>query len=77
MPMTGIEKVLKAVGGSPSALAAAVSTKERTCTRQNVQYWVRQGYVPSGWARRVGEVFDVPLHELNPAVYPGPSEAAA
>lgn len=68
--MSGIQKVLEAAEQSASKIAARVSTDERPCKRQHVEYWIKQGYVPPVWAPRVAEVFDVSLHELNPKVYP-------
>jgi hypothetical protein len=35
-----------------------------------VEYWDRRGYVPGTWALIVAEEFGVPLHELNPTIYP-------
>ena len=73
--MSGIKKVLKASGGSPTKVAEMVSTDKRPCLRQHVEYWVKQGYVPTNWTLRVAEVYGVPLHELNSKVYPAPSKA--
>jgi hypothetical protein len=70
---SGVAKVLEAADGSASKAAARLSTDDRPCSRQNVEYWIKQGYVPGTWAPRVAEVFDVPLHELNPRVYPAAS----
>lgn len=70
MTAIGISKVLAAAEGSPSKVAARVSTEERPCQRQHVEYWIKQGYVPPSWAPSVAVEFDVPLHELNPKVYP-------
>lgn len=74
--MTGIEKLLEKEGGSATAVAAKLTDEERTCTRQLVEYWVEQGYVTPKWAPVANRVYGVPLHELNPAIYP-PSHAAA
>ncbi len=68
--MSGVERVLEAAGGSPTRVAERVSTDEKPCYRQQVEYWMRRGYVPSTWTLRVAEVFGVALHELNPSVYP-------
>lgn len=67
---SGVEKLLAAAGGSPSAVAKRLSTPERRCSRQLVEYWLHRGYVPGTWAPLVAEEFDIPLHELNPRVYP-------
>lgn len=74
--MTGLSKVLKAADGSPSAVASRLNTRKRPCKRQHVEYWVKRGYVPAVWAPMVSQEFGVPLHELNPAVYPAPPRAA-
>ncbi len=68
--MNGVKKLLKLGNGSPSAVAAKLSQPDRECTRQLVQYWEKQGYVTPQWAPRVNAVYGVPLHELNPTVYP-------
>lgn len=73
---TGISKVLAAADGSPSKVAARLHTDARPCRRQDVEYWRKQGYVPPTWAPTVAEAFDVPLHELNPRVYPAPARHA-
>lgn len=68
--MTGVEKLLKKEKGSASAVAAKLSTPERVCTRQLVEYWLERGYVTTKWAPVANIVYGIPLHELNPAVYP-------
>ena len=68
--MTGIEKLLKRAKGSPTAVARKLTTKDRECSRQIVQHWKKFGYVPSTWAPHVASVTGIPLHELNPKVYP-------
>lgn len=68
--MTGIEKLLKKEAGSTSAIAAKLTSDDRPCSRQLVQYWVKQGYVTGKWALAVNQKYDVPLHELNPSIYP-------
>lgn len=67
--MTGIERVIAIAGGSPTEVARRLSS-ERRCSRQLVEYWVRCEYVPGKWAPLVHREFGVPLHELNPNVYP-------
>lgn len=69
-PERGVEKLIAAAGGSASEVAKRLTTPERQCSRQLVEYWRRRGYVPGTWAPRVAEEFDIPLHELNPRVYP-------
>lgn len=73
---TGLQKVLAAADESPSKVAARLHTDERPCQRQHVEYWIKQGYVPPTWAPLVAQEFDVPLHELNPQVYPEPARRA-
>jgi hypothetical protein len=68
--MSGIQKVLAAEAGSATAVAAKISEPERRCTRQVIEHWVRNGYVPGKWAPRVNAVYGIPLHELNPHIYP-------
>lgn len=67
--MTGVEKLLKKAG-SATAAAAALTDDERTCSRQVIEHWKNQGYVPGKWAPAVNRVFGIPLHELNPTIYP-------
>lgn len=67
--MTGVEKLLKAESGSASAIAKRL-TRYKPCSRQLVEYWVRSGYVPGKWAPFVNEEYGIPLHDLNPTVYP-------
>lgn len=66
--MTGVEKLLKKAG-SASAVAAKLAV-ERPCSRQLVEYWKTCGYVPGKWAPLVNREFGIPLHELNPTIYP-------
>lgn len=68
--MTGVKKLLKLEKGSTSAIAAKLSEPGRTCSRQLVEYWIEQGYVTPKWAPRVNAVYEIALHELNPAIYP-------
>lgn len=72
---TGVEKLLEAAEGSPTAVAKRLSSGERHCKRQHVEYWMKQGYVPGNWALAVEKEFGIPLHELNPAIYPHPQSA--
>jgi hypothetical protein len=67
--MTGVDELLKK-GGSTTAVAARLSTDERRCSHQLVQYWKEQGYVTPRWAPVVNRVYGIPLHKLNPAIYP-------
>lgn len=71
--MTGVDKLLEAAEGSATVVAARLSTPERACKRQHVEYWVKQGHVPGTWAPLVQQVFGIPLHELNPTIYPDPN----
>ena len=68
--MTGVEKLLAAENGSATAVAAKLTSDSRKCTRQLVEYWAEQGYVTPKWAPVVHQAYGVPLHELNPAIYP-------
>src|SRR5688572_13539437 len=68
--VSGVAKVLEAAGGSPTEVARRVGTDEKPCKRQDVEYWVKKGYVPPRWAPSVSKAFSVPLYELNPGVYP-------
>ncbi len=68
--MTGVEKLLKKEADSASAVAARLSDEQRKCTRQLVEYWLEQGYVTPKWAPVVNRTYGIPLHELNPAIYP-------
>lgn len=69
-PMSGIDEVLKKCSGSPTAVARKVTDAGIKCLRQDVEYWKRAGYVTTRFAPTVSELFNVPLHKLNPAVYP-------
>lgn len=70
--MSGIKKVLKQENGSATAVARKLNEAERgrECTRQLVEYWEEMGYVTPKWAPVVHRVYSVPLHELNPEIYP-------
>lgn len=68
--MNGVKKLLASEKGSPTAVARKLTTKQRLCSRQNVQHWKKSGYVPSTWAPHVASIYAIPLHELNPKVYP-------
>jgi len=67
--MTGIEKVLALENGSATAVARRLS-EYRDCSRQQVEYWMKRGYVPGNWAPLVTREYGVSLHDLNPTVYP-------
>lgn len=56
--MTGIEKTVTAAGGL-SALARHLGV-----SRQRVQGWSRQGFVPHKWVRKIEAEFGVPRREL-------------
>lgn len=66
--MTGIDKLLK--NRTPTEVAAALTDDKRICTRQLVEYWAGKKYVTPKWAPVVHRVYGIPLHELNPDVYP-------
>lgn len=68
--MTGVEKLLAAEANSPSAVAKRLSELGQKCTRQVVQHWMGAGHVPGKWAPLVNRLYDIPLHELNPEIYP-------
>lgn len=72
--MTGVEKLLQAAEGSSTAVARRLCTEDRQCRRQDVEYWIKRGYVPGNWAPAVAEAFEIPLHELNPNIYPKPTQ---
>lgn len=73
----GIEKLLQSVeGNTATAVAKRLTEGGRECSRQIVEYWVKQGYVPGKWAPAVEQEFGIPLHELNPSVYPDPNAVA-
>jgi hypothetical protein len=67
--MTGVEKLIKAAGSS-TAVAKKLTDSGHKCTHQLVQYWRTQKYVTPRWAPIVSNEFGIPLHELNPDVYP-------
>lgn len=69
-PAAGVTRLLQLEGGKASAVAEKLSSPERSCSRQLVEYWVKKGYVTGTWAPLVYQVYRIPLHELNPAVYP-------
>jgi hypothetical protein len=66
--MTGVQKLLERE--SAAAIAARLTDEDRQCSRQLVEYWAERGYVTPKWARVVNSVYGIPLHELNPAIYP-------
>jgi hypothetical protein len=68
--MTGVEKLLDKESGSATAVAAKLTEPDRECTRQLVEYWAKRGYVTPTWAPVVNRVYGIPLHELNPSIYP-------
>jgi hypothetical protein len=67
--MTAIDEIVK-TEGSPAAVAAKLTTDERPCSRQLVEYWQERGYVTPTWAQAVAKVYRMPLHRLNPKIYP-------
>jgi hypothetical protein len=68
--MTVVEKLITDAGGSPSALAAKLTDSGHKCSRQLVEYWAGKGYVTPRWAQIINSQFGIPLHELNPTIYP-------
>lgn len=66
--MTGVEKLQKKA--KPSEIAEALTAQGRECSRQRVEHWLKNGYVPGKWAPLVNRVYRIPLHELNPSIYP-------
>lgn len=67
--MTGTDKLIKKAG-SPRAVAEELTKAGRECSRQVVEHWVKNGYVPGKWAPLVNQVYRIPLHELNSSIYP-------
>jgi hypothetical protein len=74
--MTGIEKLLskessaESIAAKAALIAAKISDEDHACTRQVIEHWIREGRVPGKWAPRVNRVYRIPLHELNPSIYP-------
>lgn len=75
IPPSGVDELIS-IGGSPAAIAVALSSEDRLCSRQLVEYWVKRGYVTGTWAPRVNEVYRIPLHRLNPTIYPAREKVA-
>ncbi len=61
--MTAIEKLVKKEG-SARVIAEKLTSAGRPCSRQVVEHWVRNKYVPGRWAPLVSQVYGTPLHEL-------------
>lgn len=59
---SGIQRALDLYGTS-TALAAACGDD---VSRQNIEYWVAQGYVPVGKCHKVANATSIPVEELNP-----------
>lgn len=76
LAMTGVEKLLAQEGADKTTAAQARAVAEklteagRECSRQVVEHWVAAGYVPGKWAPLVNSIYRIPLHELNPSIYP-------
>ena len=74
--MTGIQKLLAKEKNAPSTaakatlIAAKLTEAGRPCSRQVIEHWVKQGYVPGKWAPLVNRIYRVPLHDLNSSIYP-------
>ncbi len=74
--MTGIEKLLAkepsadSIAAKATLIAAKIGDKEHPCSRQVIEHWIKDGRVPGKWAPRVNRVYRIPLHELNPSIYP-------
>lgn len=67
--MTGIEKLIEREG-SPRLVAEKLTAEGTPCSRQVVEHWVTAKRVPGRWAPLVNRVYRIPLHELNPTIYP-------
>lgn len=74
--MTGIEKLLAkekaatTIAAKATQIAAKLTAAGRPCSRQVIEHWVKAGRVPGTWAPHVNSIYRVPLHELNPSIYP-------
>jgi hypothetical protein len=74
--MTGIEELLakesdaETVAAKATRIAAKLSESGKSCTRQVIEHWVASGHVPGKWAPLVNRIYRIPLHKLNPSVYP-------
>lgn len=68
-PMTGIEKLVQKEG-SARVVAEKLTEAGRECSRQVVEHWLKNKYVPGKWAPLVNKVYRIPLHDLNPSIYP-------
>lgn len=70
--LNGAERACAVVGGQ-TALAARLTTCGKRITPQGVSWWCRKTKaVPAkdGWAAAVSVITGLPLHELNPEVFP-------
>lgn len=68
--MSGVDDLLALEDGKASAVAATLTSGERKCSRQLVEYWKSVGYVTGTWAPLVNSKYGIPLHKLNPRIYP-------
>ncbi len=67
--MTAFEKLVEREG-SAKVIAAKLTEAGKTCSRQVVEHWARNKYVPGKWAPLVNKIYRIPLHDLNPNIYP-------
>jgi hypothetical protein len=62
-PKTGIQEAVELFDKSPTKLAAAIGGD---VSRQNIEHWLRLGYVPEGKCAAVAVATRVPVERLNP-----------
>jgi hypothetical protein len=60
---TGIQEAVDLFGNSPTKRAAAVGGD---VSRQNIEHWLKLGYVPEGKCAAVAVATRVPVERLNP-----------
>jgi 2-keto-3-deoxy-6-phosphogluconate aldolase len=63
MPKSGIQEAVDMFDGSPTKLAAAVGCG---VSRQNIETWLKLGYVPQGQCPAVAVATRIPVERLNP-----------
>jgi len=69
--LSGVDDLLAMEKGSATAVAERLTTEgAEPCSRQLVEYWVSRGYVTGTWAPLVRKIYGIPLHKLNPKIYP-------
>jgi ABC-type hemin transport system ATPase subunit len=63
------KNAIAAIGGPVLAAKKIQELSGRDCSRDRIQKWLVNG-IPAPWHPYIHQLSDIPLHDLDPEIYP-------